>query len=86
MLTRPGRARRNREWRRTPERNRAIGAPERKMNMRLLLLLGLLLFGGFYVLGAALIARAWWLSGRTSPSGEPKSPSHASEATRTRAA
>ncbi len=56
--------------------------------MRLFFLLGLILFVGFYVLGAALIARAWWLSGRSSPqaSVEPKSPSTVSEATRTRAA
>lgn len=60
----------------------------RKTNMRLLFLLGLILFVGFYVLGAALIARAWWLSGRSSPqaSVEPKNPSIVSEATRTRAA
>jgi len=56
--------------------------------MRLLFLCGLLLFVGFYVLGAALIARAWWLSGRSSTpaSVEAKSPSAESEATRTRAA
>ena len=56
--------------------------------MRLFFFLGLIFFVGFYVLGAALIARAWWLSGRSSPqaSVEPKNPSVASEATRTRAA
>jgi hypothetical protein len=61
---------------------------KKRKNMRLLLILGLIFFFGFYVLGAALIARAWWLSGRSSTqaSVEPKSPSQASEATRTRAA
>jgi len=56
--------------------------------MRLFFLCGLLLFVGFYVLGAALIARAWWLSGRSSApaSVEAKAPSAESEATRTRAA
>jgi len=56
--------------------------------MRLLLLLGLILFIGFYVLGAVLIARAWWLSGRSSTqaSVEPTSAGHPSEETRTRAA
>jgi len=56
--------------------------------MRLFFFLGLIFFVGFYVLGAALIARAWWLSGRSSPqaSVEPKNPSVASEASRTRAA
>jgi hypothetical protein len=60
----------------------------RKTNMRLFFLLGLIFFVGFYVLGAGLIARAWWLSGRSSTraSAEPKSPGVESEATRTRAA
>ena len=60
----------------------------RETSMRLFFLLGLILFVGFYVLGAGLIARAWWLSGRSSPQAsiEPKSPSNVSEATRTRAA
>lgn len=63
-------------------------ALRRKTNMRLLLLLGLILFVGFYLLGAVLIARAWWLSGRSSTqaSVEPTRPSYASDATRTRAA
>jgi hypothetical protein len=56
--------------------------------MRLFFLLGLIFFVGFYVLGAGLIARAWWLSGRSSTqaSAEPNSPGVESEATRTRAA
>jgi len=56
--------------------------------MRLFFLLGLIFFVGFYVLGAGLIARAWWLSGRpsTQASVQPKSPGAVSEATRTRAA
>jgi hypothetical protein len=60
----------------------------RKTNMRLFFLLGLIFFVGFYVLGAGLIARAWWLSGRpsTRASVQPKSPGAVSEATRTRAA
>ena len=66
----------------------SIGTPRESTTMRLFFLCGLLLFVGFYVLGAALIARAWWLSGRSSApaSVEAKAPSAESEATRTRAA
>ncbi len=56
--------------------------------MRLVLLLSVVLFVVLYVLGAALMAWAWWLSARSAkqPLGEQASPGDVPEATRTRAA
>ncbi len=56
--------------------------------MRFLLILSLVLFIGLYLVGAALIAWTWWLSGRprVQPSGDPKISSDVPEVSRTRAA
>jgi hypothetical protein len=56
--------------------------------MRLLLILGLVLFVVLYLVGAVLIAWTWWLSGRpvAKPSGDAKSPRDVPETPRTRAA
>jgi hypothetical protein len=58
------------------------------MIMRLVVLFSVGLFAVLYVLGAALMAWAWWLSGGSSKQqlGEQTSASEASEGTRTRAA
>jgi hypothetical protein len=55
--------------------------------MRLLLILGLVLFMILYVVGAVLIAWTWWLSGRPRvPSSGEKIPSDVPESPRIRAA
>jgi hypothetical protein len=56
--------------------------------MRLLLVLGLVLFVVLYLVGAVLIAWTWWLSGRprVESSGDPKIPRDVPEAPGTRAA